>query len=104
VNRNHSPHPYLVLLAALGVVLLLTSCAAGPNPAAGTGEDPVGFWLGLWNGIILPVTFVISLFTNDVSVYEVANNGNWYDFGYFLGLLMVLGGSGSGASRAKKGR
>ncbi|MGH2664014.1 MAG: hypothetical protein ACRDH8_14690 [Actinomycetota bacterium] len=102
VNRNHSPRPYLVLLAALGVVLLLTSCAAGPNPAAATGEDPAGFWLGLWHGIIILVTFVISLFTNDVSVYEVANNGNWYDFGYVLGLLIVLGGSGGGASRARK--
>jgi hypothetical protein len=94
---------WLALVAIVGAALLLSSCAAGPNPAAGTGEDPAGFWLGLWHGIILPVTFVISLFTNDVSVYEAANNGNWYDFGFFLGVLVSLGGSGGGAgARAKR--
>jgi hypothetical protein len=89
----------LVLLAGLGILLLLSSCAAGPNEAVGTGEDAAGFWLGLWHGIILPVSFVISLFTDNVSVYEVANDGNWYDFGFFLGVLIALGGGGSQARR-----
>jgi hypothetical protein len=92
----------LVLVAILGATLLLSSCAAGPNPSAGTGEEPAGFWLGLWHGIILPVTFVISLFTDDVSVYEVANNGNWYDFGFVVGVAMSLGGSGGAGVRARK--
>jgi hypothetical protein len=94
---------YLTLVAGLGAALLLSSCAAGPNTAVGTGEDPAGFWLGLWHGFILPVTFVISLFSDNVSVYEVANNGNWYDFGFVFGALIVLGGSG-GASRSGKRR
>jgi hypothetical protein len=89
----------LALLAGLGILLLLSSCAAGPNPAVGSGEDPAGFWLGLWHGIILPVTFVISLFTDTVSVYEAVNDGNWYDFGFFLGVLIALGGGGSQARR-----
>ncbi|MGH2545958.1 MAG: hypothetical protein ACRDHJ_03670 [Actinomycetota bacterium] len=89
----------LALVAGLGILLLLSSCAAGPNPAAGSGEDPAGFWLGLWHGIILPVTFAISLFTDTVSVYEVVNDGNWYDFGFFLGVLIALGGGGSQARR-----
>jgi hypothetical protein len=45
-----------------------------PQPAAGTGAEPAGFWLGLWHGIVLPVTFAISLFTDNGSVYEAANN------------------------------
>ena len=92
----------LVLVAVVGAMLLLASCAAGPNPAAGTGEEPPGFWLGLWHGVILPVTFVISLFTDNVNVYEAANNGNWYDFGFVLGATISLGGSGGGATRARK--
>lgn len=91
----------LVLVAILGATLVLSSCAAGPNPSAG-GEQPAGFWLGLWHGIILPVTFVVSLFTEDVSVYEVANIGNWYDFGFFVGVLISLGGSGGAGGRARK--
>jgi hypothetical protein len=92
----------LAVVAVLGATLLLSSCAAGPNPAAGTGEDPAGFWLGLWHGIILPVTFVISLFTKDVSIYEAANNGNWYDFGFFFGVAMSLGGTGGASKRARR--
>ena len=98
-----SARVWLALVAVVGATLFLSSCAAGPNPEAGTGQDPAGFWLGLWHGIIVLVTFVISLFSDNVSVYEVVNNGNWYDFGFVLGLLIALGGSGGGAgARARK--
>ena len=83
--------PLLLLL-----VLVLSACAAGPNAAAGTPPetgDPAGFWLGLWHGIITPVTFVISLFTDGVSIYEVHNSGNWYDFGFVIGAVCLIGGS-----------
>jgi hypothetical protein len=103
VCRPQNLRQHVGLLAVPAALLLLSSCAAGPNTAAGTGEDPAGFWMGLWHGIIVPVTFVISLFTDTVSVYEVANNGNWYDFGFFLGVVIVLGGGGGGAgSRARQ--
>jgi hypothetical protein len=92
----------LVLLAALGAIALLSSCAAGANPSVGAGEEPAGFLLGLWHGIIFPVTFVISLFTDNVSVYEVANNGNWYDFGFFVGVAISLGGSGGAGARTRR--
>ena len=90
---------------AVGTVLLLGACAAGPNDLAGTASadgDVAGFWLGLWHGFIALVTFVISLFTDSVSVYEVHNNGGWYDFGFVLGLLIALGGGGGGASRGRR--
>jgi hypothetical protein len=58
--------------------------------------------LGLWHGIIVPVTFVISLFTDDVNIYEVDNNGNWYDFGFVLGLLMSFGGPAGGSARTRR--
>ena len=79
------------VLLLVGAVVVLAACAAGPNDATGTGED-AGFWLGLWHGFISPVTFVISLFTDDVNIYEVVNNGNWYDFGFVLGLSVSFGG------------
>jgi hypothetical protein len=93
---------YLVLCMFL---LLLTSsaCAAGPNQMVDTGPDPAGFWLGLWQGLISPVTFLISLFTPEVNIYEVQNNGNWYDFGFVLGIAMAFGG-GAGGSSASAGR
>ena len=87
------------------VVLLLASCAPGPNVQEGVaaqGGEVAGFWLGLWHGIIAPVTFVISLFSDTVNVYEVHNNGGWYNFGFVLGAGVLLGGGGAG-SRGRKG-
>ena len=95
----------LVLAVALvGAALVLAACAPGPNPDVGTPTadgSPAGFWLGLWQGIIVPVTFVISLFTDTVNIYEVHNNGNWYDFGFVLGLGLFVGGP-FGASRGRR--
>lgn len=90
---------------ALGAALMLAACAAGPNTAAGTpgpDGDVAGFWLGLWHGLIAVVTFVISLFTDSVSVYEVHNDGGWYDFGFVLGLLLSLGSGGGGAAARRR--
>jgi hypothetical protein len=84
----------------LGAVLLLSSCAAGGNPAA-SPNAPAGFLRGLWHGFILLVTFVISLFTDTVSIYEVDNTGNWYDFGFVLGAMIALGGAGTQARKRR---
>ena len=93
---------YLVLGAVLAL-LTLSACAAGPNVMVDTSEDPAGFWLGLWQGLISPITFLISLFTEEVNIYEVQNNGNWYDFGFMLGVVLAFGG-GAGGGSASAGR
>jgi hypothetical protein len=46
--------------------------------------------LGLWQGLISPITFIVSLFTTKVNIYEVHNNGNWYDFGFMLGVAAAF--------------
>jgi hypothetical protein len=88
--------------------LLLAACAAGPNELVDTGPDPAGFWLGLWQGLISPITFIVSLLTPNVSVYEVQNNGNWYDFGFMLGVACAFGSGGwggtAGTRRTRKRR
>lgn len=67
-------------------IVLLAGCA-GPNPLIGTpGRSGVaGFWSGLWHGLICPIAFVISLFNHAFTIYEVHNNGNWYNGGFILG-------------------
>jgi hypothetical protein len=84
---------------------MLSACAAGPNAAVDVPADDgdvAGFWSGLWHGIIIPVTFIVSLFSDNVSVYEVHNNGGWYDFGFVLGAGTFLGGGGAGAKRRRR--
>jgi hypothetical protein len=63
------------------------------------GADPAGFWAGLWHGLICPLTFVVSLFTLNVRIYETHNRGRLYDFGFLLGASSALGGSGHEVTR-----
>jgi hypothetical protein len=86
-----------LFLAILAVPLLVSACAPGPNPAAG-GDDPAGFLNGLWHGFIVLFTFIVSLFRDDVTMYEAVNNGGWYDFGFLLGAMCFFGGGGGGAA------
>ena len=94
----------LLGLALLG--LMLASCAPGLNEQLNTPNAHgvvAGFWLGLWHGLITPVTFIVSLFNRAVQVYEVHNTGGRYNFGFLLGASIVFGGGGRGsASRSKR--
>jgi hypothetical protein len=93
-------------LALLVLVLLLLNilagCAPGPNRCKGTASEHdvvAGFWLGLWQGFIAPFVFVASLFKNTLGIYEVHNNGAWYNFGYLFGLACFFGGGNRTARR-----
>lgn len=82
-------------LALFAAALALAACAATQQPDAVAPGAP-GFWLGLWHGFIFPVAWIVSLFTDKVAVYAVPNSGGWYDFGYFLGIVVFgVGAKGS---------
>lgn len=74
--------------------VLLSSCAANHvDVSSCLPADPDGFWMGLWHGVIAPVTFIISLFIDSVEVWSVNNNGGWYTFGFVLGAGILSFGS-----------
>lgn len=74
---------------------LKTACAASQAASAIVPGAP-GFWLGLWHGFIFPLAWIVSLFSDKIAVYAVPNSGGWYDFGYFLGIVVF----GVGAKRS----
>ncbi|MFL6760094.1 hypothetical protein [Sphingomonas sp.] len=78
----------------LATAFTLAACAATQQADAIAPAAP-GFLLGLWHGFIFPVAWVVSLIVPKVAVYAVPNNGGWYDFGYFLGIVVF----GVGAKR-----
>ncbi len=104
----------LALIALFVLSFALASCAPGPNPLKGSAVEltddspsptkPAGFWQGLWHGMIAPITFVVSLFNKAVNVYEVRNSGNWYNFGFIIGVSIAFGGSAGGAAGARRRR
>jgi hypothetical protein len=91
----------ILLVLLLVIPLLLAACTAGPNELRNTPDEDgevAGFWKGLWHGLISPITFILSLFTRSIHVFEVHNNGGWYTFGFLLGTSVTFGGSGGGAA------
>jgi hypothetical protein len=83
-------------LLILAGALALAACAATQQADAVAPTAP-GFLLGLWHGFIFPVAWVVSLFAPKVAVYAVPNDGGWYDFGYFLGIVVF----GVGARKSR---
>ncbi len=78
------------------VLLIFNSCAPGNEEFV---QAPAGFWMGLWHGFISLFTFVISLFSDTVEIYESNNNGGWYNFGFIIGISIFYGGSSKGTCR-----
>jgi len=79
-----------LVILALGVVLIaLSACAERPMGHAG---DPA-FIRGLIDGLLAPISFVLSLFSDTIRMYAFPNIGRWYDFGFLLGLSVWGGGA-----------
>jgi hypothetical protein len=85
---------FVVLGLVLVVLLVSLRCAPG-NERWDQKTNPgqrAGFWVGLWHGLIIIVTFVVSLFTDQVGLYEISNTGWPYNLGFMLGLFCSIGG------------
>lgn len=75
------------------LVILLASCAS-PEVIDACVDTTArkGFLWGCLHGFLAPLTFIISIFVDDVTMYAVNNSGNWYDFGFLLGIGGFSGG------------
>jgi len=73
-------------------------------PTRDLSGAPANFWLGLWQGIIIYLSFIASWFDNNVVLYQVNNNGFWYNFGYLIGLWITIGVFAGGSRARTKAR
>lgn len=87
-----------VFVVFVAVLFLFSACADTADVTACVTNEPNGFLGGLWHGFIAPLSFFVSLFSDDIAMYAVNNNGGWYDFGFVLGAGILF----SGGSRASK--
>ena len=93
----------LVMLWMLMLLLpaLLTACA--PGDGANSAANPAGFFSGVWHGWIAPITLVISIFNRHIGIYEVYNNGFWYDLGFYMAVISGFGGLALSRRKGKRG-
>jgi hypothetical protein len=92
-----------ILLAGLLLLILVAGCAPGNARYSQETGRPANFWAGLWHGLIIIITFIVSLFTSDVRIYESNNVGWAYNLGLILGCCMSLG-AGARSVRHRKAK
>lgn len=71
-------------------MVALTGCVPGDGTYSEVHK--AGFLWGIWHGWIAPVSLVWGLFNKSIRVYEVANIGWWYDFGFYIAIISGFGG------------
>ena len=84
---------YIVFGLVVIIAFLFLNCAPG-NERWDQEVNPghrAGFWAGIWHGLLIIITFIVSLFTREVGIYEVNNAGWSYNLGFIIGLYLVLG-------------
>ena len=84
----------VLIVWILLIVLVFSGCADVTPIQDCVVDKPAGFLWGLWHGLIAPISFIGSLFIDDIAMYAINNNGGWYDFGFVLGAGILFGGSG----------
>ena len=78
----------------------------GPNPVVNTPDARgrvAGIALGIWHGIVSPVSLIVSIFNPNVQMYDVHNDGGQYNFGFLVGVAIVFTILGAiGGSRRRR--
>lgn len=54
-------------------------------------DDDAGLLTGIIHGVLAPIMLVAAIFTS-FTMYELNNNGWWYNFGFLFGILITWGG------------
>ena len=81
-----------VLTGILVVFIVLALSGCMPGNERYTPDKPAGFLWGIWHGWIAPVSLIAGLFDKSIRVYEPANTGWWYDFGFYIAIISGFGG------------
>lgn len=81
---------FLVAVLLLCIVFTLTACI--PGDGSYTGAKPANFLSGIWHGWIAPICLIVEIFNPNIRVYETANTGFWYDFGFYIAVISGFGG------------
>lgn len=80
----------LSFLLITAMTVLLTGCI--PGDGTSSAGNPAGFFWGIWHGWVAPISLIIGFFKKNIGIYEVFNNGWWYDFGFYIAIISGFGG------------
>ena len=83
---------YTILGLVILTTIALTGCAdvSHVEYCLPPEEHTYGFWGGTWHGMIMMPSFLGSLFSDDIAVYAINNNGVPYNFGFVGGFWIMI--------------
>ncbi len=81
-----------IILVCMVLILITAMTGCLPDTLPDQPEKPAGFLLGIWHGWIAPVSLIVSLFNDNVSIFEATNRGFWYEFGFYIAIIGGFGG------------
>jgi hypothetical protein len=90
------------LLFFLIIILLLALTGCLPGDGKSTQNNPAGFFWGVWHGWVAPISLILSFFNDNIRIYETANTGWWYDFGFYISIISGFGGLSLFRKKGKK--
>jgi len=90
-------------LVAVGIYIIVGHVGM-PTRDIDTSGAPANFWWGLWHGLIIYLSFIASWFDNNIVLYQVHNNGFWYNLGYLIALSVSVGGIARGFRAREKAK
>ena len=87
----------LIGLALIAAAIYITVYHVGmPTRDISLSGAPANFWLGLWQGLIIVLSFIASWFDNNIVLYQVNNTGFWYNLGYIIAIFISIGAFAGG--------
>jgi hypothetical protein len=91
------------ILIYLFIIILLFILIGTSSVNQYVKEDGAGFFKGFWHGFTLSVTWILRIFfPSKFGIYEIVNNGIWYDFGFLLGVSVTFGGCKYSTKKIKR--
>ncbi len=91
--------PLPIIIPALTLAFVAGGCF--PGGGSWSPFEPAGFFSGVWHGWIAPLSLIVSMFSDEVRIYEPFNTGWWYDAGFYIAIISGFGGVA--LSRKKSG-
>ena len=88
--RKFIPLFVLVGVALVAAAIYIIVYHVG-MPTRDLSGAPANFWWGLWQGLIIVLSFIASWFDNNIVLYQVHNNGFWYNLGYIIAIFISIG-------------
>jgi hypothetical protein len=77
----------LAIIAAIVIFIPGPKVHAKPAPEGASGA---GFVSGVWNGLMLPLNLIRSIFYTDASILDTHNSGKWYIIGFVIGAIVIV--------------